>query len=420
MSLRITKFSWLAFVFSVLLCALHTLPSSALSPSVQFNAFNGSSISSVTGNNVTNSVSHIKPTNTSSNANVLELLVTVPNSWKLTKGQYVSVSFNVYRPSNDFQNGFTTNLTSMSMGACNLSAVTAEIEGSNNVMRLTFIGRVGASCTAGGAGITLTSSSLPLIGMNGKDVVAIGGVTVWDPLNLTSNVSVDTSSIVSAINSMNSSITAGLDVLRIQNNDIYNILKDQKTQNNDIWNELHKINGNTANLGGGLNNIDNSINKQSQQQHEDSIKQLEEQQKQTETLEETKDFLTDSTQPDAGDIATDESLPSVGLLPPGPVDSLLNLPISLMKNLLSNFKYNSDHPEYCRPVSLPLPFTNGKKLSLPCLGTLIYSGDFSSVANLVGSVGAALIIFNYFKHLYKKVERATSLETTDEDEWGIL
>lgn len=158
----------------------------------------------------------------------------------------------------------------------------------------------------------------------------------------------------------------------------------------------------------------NAINSGFDQQHKDNQQALEESKKQTEAMEQTKDFVTDSSTPDASDIANADSLPSVGLLPAGPIDSLLLLPLNIMNSITSSLGGS------CSPIVAPLPFSDGQSLTFPCFGDTIYSGDFSIMATLVGSVASAFILYEYFKHLYKKVDRATSLETSDEDEWGIL
>lgn len=146
----------------------------------------------------------------------------------------------------------------------------------------------------------------------------------------------------------------------------------------------------------------------------DAIKQSGEYQKQqAENTEKIKDFITDTKEPDAGDIATSDSLPSVGLLPPGPLDSILLLPLNIMNSILSSLGGS------CTPITAPLPFVD-QNLTFPCFGDTIYTGDFAPLANIVGGVASAFILYGYFKHLYKKVDRAVSLETSEEDEWGVL
>ncbi len=149
-----------------------------------------------------------------------------------------------------------------------------------------------------------------------------------------------------------------------------------------------------------------AINKQTEQQHQDSQALLEEQQKQT-------DFITSTDSPDADSIANSSSLPSVGLLPSGPLDSLLLLPVNIMNSILSSLGGS------CSPVTAKLPFVN-QNISFPCFGDTIYKGKFEPLVNIIGIVPSAFLLFGYFKFLYKKVDRAVSLESTDEDEWGVL
>lgn len=159
--------------------------------------------------------------------------------------------------------------------------------------------------------------------------------------------------------------------------------------------------------------VENLIKQGNEQAHQDSQAQLQESKKQTEIAEEQKNFVTDTSTPNASDIANSDSLPSVGLLPSGPLDSLLLLPLNIMNSIFSSLGGS------CSPVVAPLPYVD-QDVTFPCFGDTIYKGDFAPLNVLIGSVGSALILFYYFKHLYKKVDRATSLETTDDDEWGIL
>lgn len=151
-----------------------------------------------------------------------------------------------------------------------------------------------------------------------------------------------------------------------------------------------------------LNKIDQSISNVDQ-----SIKD------QTQSIDGIKDFMTDPTEPDASDIANADTLPSVGMLPPGPLDSILLLPLNIMNSILSSFGGS------CTPIVAPLPFVN-QNITFPCFGDTIYKGDFAPLVNIVGTVASAFILYEYFKHLYKKVDRAVSLETTEDDEWGVL
>lgn len=125
--------------------------------------------------------------------------------------------------------------------------------------------------------------------------------------------------------------------------------------------------------------------------------------------EETNDFLTDDTPPNA-DIS---GLGNVsGLLPPGPLDSLLNIPFQFLSILTSSMSGTC--------VPLTGDFVWGSKITLPCFDEIIYGKVNSTLMNFISLIPASFILINYFKHLYKKVERAVSLETTSDDEWGCI
>lgn len=149
----------------------------------------------------------------------------------------------------------------------------------------------------------------------------------------------------------------------------------------------------------------------------DKISQSTEYQKeQAEATNQIKDFITNTDQPQASDIVgSANDLPSLGFLPAGPVDSIITLPLYIMQKL-ENVLFRTGA---CKPISVPLPFVN-KNIELPCIGKIIYQGDFSALLRPLGVFPYTFILFFYFKHLYKKVERAVSLQTTEDDEWGLL
>lgn len=131
------------------------------------------------------------------------------------------------------------------------------------------------------------------------------------------------------------------------------------------------------------------------------------------SVSETKDFVTDTSVPTSDSIASSESVPGVGLLPAGPLDNLLLLPLNIMNMLVSSLGGT------CSPITADIPYF-GNKLQLMCMTDIFYTGSLAPLGTLIGVIGGAVILLYYFKHLYKKVERAMSLETTDEDEWGII
>lgn len=125
--------------------------------------------------------------------------------------------------------------------------------------------------------------------------------------------------------------------------------------------------------------------------------------------QETNDFLKDDTPPEA-DIS---GLGNVqGLLPPGPVDSLLNIPFNFLSIVTSSFG------GVCVPISGN--FVLNQPLTIPCFGEMIYKEVPDGVMVFLELVPTTFMLITYFKHLYKKVSRAVSLETTGDDEWGVL
>lgn len=202
---------------------------------------------------------------------------------------------------------------------------------------------------------------------------------------------------------------------------IKNQLQAIHSDQNEIKNSVNTIRDTLSNMSfpdpsGAIKDASDLAHKDSQAQLEEQKKQTEEQKKQTEAIEQTKDFVTDTSTPDSSDIANSDSVPGVGLLPDGPLDSLLLLPVNLLNSIIRSLGGT------CSPISIPLPDYVGssEKMTFPCMDSIIYSGKFAPLATVIGSVASGFILFYYLKHLYKKVDRATSLETTDEDEWGIL
>lgn len=150
-------------------------------------------------------------------------------------------------------------------------------------------------------------------------------------------------------------------------------------------------------------------NIKSQQDLENNLNDLNK--KQEETNNQLKDLngsITDSTGPDTSALEN-----SAGWLPPGPVDSILNLPLALFNNLTSNLS------KTCQTVILPLPFLD-KNLELPCLNTIFSKIEgLSTWLNIVGGIASAFILFHYLIGLYKWVDDTLSFrENNYIDNWG--
>lgn len=107
----------------------------------------------------------------------------------------------------------------------------------------------------------------------------------------------------------------------------------------------------------------------------------------------------------------------VGWLPAGPVDSIINLPLTLFNSLLSALNLS------CTEITLPLPFVNSD-LKLPCLGTILQQiNGFWVWYETIGVMVAGIILYNYLLALYNWVDQTLSMRENTlpgyyEDKWG--
>ena len=122
----------------------------------------------------------------------------------------------------------------------------------------------------------------------------------------------------------------------------------------------------------------------------------------------TNDLLTDETAPDL-DIDS-----MVGWLPAGPVDSILNLPLTFFNSLTTNLS------KTCKPINVPLPYLD-KNYELPCIKQLFAKfGNFSTIWNLyVGTFVSVLILYSYLLRLYKYIDETLKFrDSSDISSWG--
>lgn len=131
------------------------------------------------------------------------------------------------------------------------------------------------------------------------------------------------------------------------------------------------------------------------------------------STEDIKNSLTDETAPNLGGLNN-----SAGWLKPGPVDSILNLPLTLLNNLQTNLGNT------CNPVTLTLPYVH-KDISLPCISVIYKQIDGLDVwFQSIGVIAAAFILYKYFMYLYNKIDdtlsfRENSMEGYFDDSlWG--
>lgn len=103
---------------------------------------------------------------------------------------------------------------------------------------------------------------------------------------------------------------------------------------------------------------------------------------------------------------------SAGWLPAGPLDSILNLPLSLLQNLSTNLS------KTCQPVSLPLPYVD-KIIELPCISTIYSQIDgLNTWLNTIGIIASAFILFFYLVRLEKWVDDTLTLRENTQMDWG--
>lgn len=195
--------------------------------------------------------------------------------------------------------------------------------------------------------------------------------------------SVTSLALNTGLKTSNYSTDPGESTLIIQNaiENTNNIINNQNQNTEDIISEIQDMNGNVV----------SSVDKIT-----DEIKDL-------------NNYLNDDTQPNV-DFS---SLGNVsGLLPAGPIDTLLNIPFNFLSVVVSSLG------GVCFPLSGTFVFDS--TLTLPCFSEQIYDKVPTSLMVFINLIPTAFILIKYFKHLYKKVERATSLETNADDQWGCI
>lgn len=101
----------------------------------------------------------------------------------------------------------------------------------------------------------------------------------------------------------------------------------------------------------------------------------------------------------------------IGYLPPGPVDTILNLPLTLLKSLLKSLG------GVCNPVKVPLPYVD-TEIELPCQTTFYEKIGASVFFEGVGYVASTIMLYSYFIYLYKWIDKIMHLERIEVMDWG--
>lgn len=118
-------------------------------------------------------------------------------------------------------------------------------------------------------------------------------------------------------------------------------------------------------------------------------------------------WLTNNDEADvssAGDVA--------GWLPAGPIDSIINLPLTMLTNISSSLN------KTCSPLEVNLPYVN-KSVEIPCLNTIFNQiTGLNSFWTWVGLISSVLILYRYLIELYKYYDRLTTLQANFISDWG--
>lgn len=101
---------------------------------------------------------------------------------------------------------------------------------------------------------------------------------------------------------------------------------------------------------------------------------------------------------------------SAGWLPAGPVDSILNLPLSLLNSLLTAVSST------CQPLNITFPFVDFN-YQLPCISSIYAKiSGLNAIVDLIGYTVGVLILYYYFKHLYKWIDNKITMQ--NDNDWG--
>lgn len=118
------------------------------------------------------------------------------------------------------------------------------------------------------------------------------------------------------------------------------------------------------------------------------------------------EYLTDDSDADI-DVSGMSGI--TGILPAGPVDSLLSLPLTLI-NILIDSSSGS-----CTPFTFTFVFD--EQFSLPCFDSF-WSQVPAQLLLFISDVPAVYLFVLWAKSVYKRVEKAMTFETSIDDEWG--
>lgn len=125
-----------------------------------------------------------------------------------------------------------------------------------------------------------------------------------------------------------------------------------------------------------------------------------------------KELFSWLTDPQPADISGAADV--AGWLPPGPLDSLINLPLTMLNNI------NTSLGKTCSPLNVNLPYVN-KSVEIPCLNTIFNQiTGLNSFWTWVGMIGSVMILYRYLVNLYKYYDHLTDLQANFISDWGSI
>lgn len=236
---------------------------------------------------------------------------------------------------------------------------------------------------SGQSGTQYSTVAIVFTATSSRDYVYIS-VSNSSPLTGVSNFKIQ-NAYIKLLDSGEEEDATNSDIIENQNQNTQSIIQNNEQNKNDI------INNNNENTGKLVQELQNFADKIQASQ------------------DKTNDLITDETPPELEGLED-----AVGWLPPGPVDSILNLPLAVFQSLSNSLG------KTCEPVQLPIPYIN-ETLELPCVSSLYAKMGVSDYIETIGIIASAFILLGYLLNLYKWVDDQLSLrENTwnDMDQWG--
>lgn len=99
------------------------------------------------------------------------------------------------------------------------------------------------------------------------------------------------------------------------------------------------------------------------------------------------------------------------IFPQGPVDSILNLPLTMLNSIKTSLEGT------CQPIQITLPYVN-RSITLNCQNTFYSNIGLTNFVNTVGVFASTLMLFQYFIFLYNWVDDVLKLSDTEVKAWG--